>query len=131
MSHFGDHLIIDCYNCDFVALSDGHTMLTAINGIVEKSKMTLMAEPCIYKAEAITEKDKGGYTAFAIITESHISCHSFPYRGYISIDVYTCRNDLDHESIVEYIKKLYNPKDVDVTVVKRGLKFPKTDVDIK
>jgi S-adenosylmethionine decarboxylase len=129
MSHFGDHLIIDCYGCNFDALSSEKSMEATILGIVFRANMKLMADPVIYEAKAISEKDKGGYTGFAVITESHISLHSFPYRGYISIDVYTCRNDLNHTYITKLIEDIYKPKDIDITVVKRGLKFPEEDVN--
>lgn len=128
MSHFGDHLIIDCYGCDFHGLSSGKHMEECIRNIVGLADMTLMAEPSIYEAKAISERDKGGWTGFAVITESHISMHTFPHRGYISIDVYTCRNGLDHSGILNLIEDKFSPTHSDVTVVKRGLSFPSEDV---
>jgi S-adenosylmethionine decarboxylase len=93
--------------------------------------MKLMNVPVVYKAEAVSEKDKGGYTAFAVITESHISMHTFPYRGYISIDAYTCRNDLEHTLITDIIEEHFKPGTLDVKVIKRGTKFPDKDINIE
>jgi S-adenosylmethionine decarboxylase len=131
MSHFGDHIIIDCYDCSFSSLSNRQNIKDCIYDIVHACNMKLMNVPVVYKAEAVSEKDKGGYTAFAVITESHISMHTFPYRGYISIDAYTCRNDLEHTLITDIIEEHFKPGTLDVKVIKRGTKFPDKDINIE
>lgn len=128
MTHFGDHLIIDCYDCIFETLQSKELIRDCIYDIVNISKMTLMDKPKIYKAEAISDKDKGGYTAFAIITESHISMHSFPFRGYMSIDVYTCKNGLNYKGIEKLIIDAFSPLKIEKTLIKRGLGFPNEDI---
>jgi len=34
-----------------------------------------------------------------MIAESHISFHTFPKRGFVTIDVYTCQNELDTDKL--------------------------------
>ena len=42
-----------------------------------------------------------------MIAESHISIHTFPLRGFVSADVYTCQNSLDTEQICQYFAEAF------------------------
>ena len=128
MSHFGDHIIIDLYDCCSGSLSNKEKIKKCIYDIVSATNMELMCVPVIYDAKPISEKDKGGVTAFAVITESHISMHTFPFRGYNSIDVYTCRNDLDYKKVVDIVAEAFAPGKQDVSVIRRGVQFPEEDI---
>lgn len=35
--------------------------------------------------------DPGGVTGFLLLSESHLSVHTFPERGFAAIDLYCCR----------------------------------------
>jgi S-adenosylmethionine decarboxylase len=37
-----------------------------------------------------------GYSLLFLLSESHISVHTFPERNYLSFDIYTCREYLDN-----------------------------------
>ena len=73
-------------------------------------------------------KDPGGWTGVVVIMESHISIHTFPKRGFMSADVYTCRNGLDKELITDYFKKVFGLKEVEINFIKRGTKYPSQDI---
>jgi len=38
-----------------------------------------------------------GFTALYLLSESHISIHTFPEKNYASIDIYTCRQYPDNQ----------------------------------
>jgi hypothetical protein len=40
-----------------------------------------------------------GITGFVLIAQSHLNIHTFPRRGFVSADAYTCQDRLDHASI--------------------------------
>ena len=44
-----------------------------------------------------------GVSGVVIISESHLTIHSFPEHGYASIDVYTCGDKVDPTIAVKYI----------------------------
>ena len=56
--------------------------------------------------------------------ESHISVHTFPARGFVSVDVYSCKNGLNTELISEYFTEKFGLKDLETNFVKRGTKYP-------
>jgi len=42
-----------------------------------------------------------GCTILFLLSESHISIHTFPERNYIALDLYTCRNYPDNSAYLE------------------------------
>jgi S-adenosylmethionine decarboxylase proenzyme len=42
-----------------------------------------------------------GFTAIYLLSESHISIHTFPEKKYASIDIYTCRQYSDNQVYLE------------------------------
>ena len=83
---------------------------------------------CQVEAPDNNLKDPGGFSGFVIIAESHISLHTFPKRGFISADVYTCQNGLDREKIEKYLIEKFSLKQTEVNFVIRGTKYPETNI---
>ena len=126
--HFGEHVTIDGYNGDFKTLNSKKVVFDVLNELVEKLGMTKMAGPYVVKAKGNTKKDPGGWSGFVLIEESHISIHTFPKRGFISADVYTCQNGLNVKFIVDYFKNKFGLKSVEKHFIKRGLKYPEQNI---
>jgi S-adenosylmethionine decarboxylase len=55
-----------------------------------------------------------------IISESHLTIHSFPEHGYASIDVYTC-GDLDPTIAAKYIADALGSQTREMTEIPRGM----------
>jgi len=70
------------------------------------------------------QKDPGGISGFVMIAESHISFHTFPKRRFITIDVYTCQNDLDTDKLTIELTNAFEISEVEEFVKKRGTKYP-------
>jgi S-adenosylmethionine decarboxylase len=90
--------------------------------------MKKLSEPEIYRAEANEIKDPGGWTGFVVIAESHISIHTFPKRGFVSADVYTCKNGMDVNLVKDFFKKAFSLKDLEINFIKRGTKYPDNNI---
>ena len=76
----------------------------------------------------LSPKDPGGVSGFVMIAESHISIHTFPLRGFISADVYTCQNSLEVERICQYFADAFGLQDLEINVVKRGTRYPQRNI---
>ncbi len=87
--------------------------------------MHKLMPPYVVIAPPVSEKDQGGISAFVMIAESHISIHTFPKRNFVSADVYTCRNEMDKEKILEYFKNAFSLKELEVNFIERGKNFLK------
>ncbi len=127
-SHFGEHLMIDGYKGNKEKLNDKELVLKCLNELPELTGMRKLTEPQVYFAADNDIKDPGGWSGFVVIAESHISVHTFPLRGFVSIDAYTCKNGMDTDLIVEYFKKTFELQETEVNFVKRGKEYPKHNI---
>ncbi len=127
-TNFGEHITVDGYGGDEALLDDKEVVLRALNELVSFLGMHFLAEPQVYRAEGNDKKDPGGWTGFVVIMESHISIHTFPKRGFVSADVYTCQNGLNTELIISYFKKSFALSDIETNFLKRGTRYPTKNV---
>ncbi len=119
--------MIDGYGGNEEKLNDRDLVLNCLNELPEKLGMKKLAEPQIYFAEANDLKDPGGWTGVVVIAESHISIHTFPKRGFVTADVYTCKSGMNNDLILDYFKNAFELKQLEVNFVKRGLNYPETN----
>jgi len=96
----GKHLI-----CDIKEIKNTH-LLNSTNDL--KNMMTDICVKCNFQ---ILEKiyydfTPQGCSILFLLSESHISLHSFPERNHISLDLYTCReyeDNKEYEKIYKYL----------------------------
>jgi len=126
--HFGEHLTIDGYGGDKELLNDKELVLKTLSELPKKLGMKTLCEPQVYFANANEIKDPGGWSGFVIIAESHISVHTFPDRGFVSIDVYTCQSGLDTKLVSDYFTETFKLKDIETNFIKRGTRYPQGNI---
>jgi S-adenosylmethionine decarboxylase len=124
MAHFGEHVTLDGYNGDFDLLNSEEVVTKALKEMPNEMGMTILGGPVVYFAPGNDKKDPGGWSGFVVIEESHISIHTFPARGFISADVYTCQNGLDQEKVIQFFRNRFGIKDEEVNFIKRGTRYP-------
>lgn len=127
--HFGEHLTIDGYGGDHDLLNDREKVLSCLLELPALLGMNRLSEPQVYYAEGNSHKDPGGWTGMVVIAESHISIHTFPKRGFVSIDVYTCKNGMDCDFILRFFTERFSLQDSEVNFLERGTKYPNTNLD--
>jgi len=126
--NFGVHLTIDGYGGNPSKLNDGKLVFQCLDELPAQLGMNKIFGPEVLECGAFNEKDSGGHSGFVMIAESHISCHTFPFRKFVSIDVYTCKNEMDQEFIIDYFKKAFELEEVEVNFLQRGTRFPAQDL---
>jgi len=62
-----------------------------------------------------------GISGVVIISESHLTIHSFPEHGYASVDVYTCGDKVDPNIAVNYIADALDSKTSEFREIPRGM----------
>ena len=65
-----------------------------------------------------------GLTGVVLLAESHIAIHAWPEINYIAIDIFTCGKKSSPYKALEYLKKKFQPKRVNILRVKRGIMNP-------
>lgn len=91
----GKHMICDVKEiANIELLNNVIEIKNILNGICDKYNYTILN-----KIEHVFEPQ--GFTILYLLSESHISIHTFPEKKYFALDIYTCRdyknNDIYYE----------------------------------
>ena len=108
-----NHQIIDFYNCDKDILSNSSLVKSYFVKSAELANATIVSQK-------FHEFSPYGLTGVLVITESHISIHTWPEYGYAAIDVFSCCDKLDHKRLVESLKGSLKAEKVKSKSIKRG-----------
>ena len=125
---FGVHLTLDGYGGCPQLLADAEQALACLSDLPERLGKHKIAEPVQVELDHHSDKDPGGVSGFVMIAESHISIHTFPLRGFVSADVYTCQNSLDTHQICQYFAAAFGLQDLEVNLVRRGTRYPQHNI---
>ena len=108
-----NHQIIDFYKCDKDILSNSDLVKSYFVKSAELANATIVSQK-------FHEFSPYGLTGVLVITESHISIHTWPEYGYAAIDVFSCCDKLDHKRLVESLKGSLKAGKVKSKSIKRG-----------
>lgn len=64
--------------------------------------------------------DPSGLTILALLSESHVSLHTYPEFGTLFFDAFTCGNRCEPHKISDELTKTLKPRRVQVKTLKRG-----------
>lgn len=128
VEQFGVHYMLDGYGADHNLLKDIPTLKQVLLDVPVEMGMHTICEPTVVEVGPKNRKDPGGVSGFVMIAESHISFHTFPKRGFITIDVYTCQNELDCEKLTKKFVEAFKLSSHDEKVVKRGMLYPSDNI---
>src|SRR5438128_11182404 len=65
--------------------------------------------------------DPNGVSGVVVISESHMSLHTWPEVGYVALDIFTCGDTAKPEKAVQWAQKELGATNVHITEVTRGL----------
>ena len=115
------HLVIDGYECDPALLSDMEVVREFLDRYPGAINMTKIMTPHVQVYNGPVPED-WGVSGFVIIAESHISVHTFPQRGYVNIDIFSCKA-FDTCRATEEIKSTFVLESVKSWTLDRGLEY--------
>ena len=120
---FGLHLTLDGYGGGQEQLSNLDLIYEFLEHCPDLIHMTKIMPPYVFKYHGKVPED-WGVSGFVLIAESHISIHTFQDRGYLSLDIFSCK-EFDHQQAVAYVTELFGITRHEVNLLDRGLEFPK------
>jgi S-adenosylmethionine decarboxylase len=112
-STFGRHVAIDLWGVDFDLLNNEQAL---------KEQLVEAAHYCGAGVLNVQSKqfEPQGATVLVLLSESHLSIHTYPEKGFAAIDCYTCGETVDPERAIEYLLKVLQPKEHFVKKLIRG-----------
>lgn len=79
----GKHYLLNLYGCSFILLNDEKLLIELLEHAATVSGATVI--------QTISKKfDPQGVTVLSLLSESHISIHTWPEKGEAAIDIFTC-----------------------------------------
>ena len=121
---FGPHLMVDGYNGNFETLASVEAITNFLDTLPAEIGMTKIMPPYVFKYDGGDKPEEWGVSGFVILAESHISIHTFPEKGYFSIDIFSCK-EFDIPAALEIIKSFFGTEDLEVQTTSRGTEFPR------
>lgn len=125
---FGVHFMLDGYGASPELLRDASALRMLLETIPATMGMHAISTPVVVEVGPKNRKDPGGLSGFVLIAESHVSFHTFPNRGFVTIDVYTCQDELDTQKLTKEFKDAFQFKDTESYFIKRGLNYPTENI---
>lgn len=113
------HVIIDGYGGDPDKLADENVVGVILDQVPEMMGMTKITQPKVLRYTGSKPED-WGVSGFVMIAESHISMHTFPERGLVWADVFSCK-DFDPQPVLDEIKKRFTLRTMDTQSIPRNL----------
>lgn len=125
---FGTHFMLDGYGCPSHLLKDVNALKSMLLSVPASMGMHTISEPLVVEVGPKNRKDPGGLSGFVLIAESHISFHTFPDRGFVTIDVYTCQDELDTVKLTKELTGAFEIQSSDTYLQKRGTRYPSENI---
>ena len=110
----GHHYIVEASGCDPKTI-----------GSIEKVQQILVKAAEIAGAQvwsiSFNRFPPQGVSGVVVISESHISTHTWPEYGYVALDIYTCGKNVDPEKAVVFAVEAFGSSTSHITEITRGL----------
>ncbi len=99
----GKHCILELYGCDQLILNNENLIKISLQNAAEVAGATLL--------KMVTHSfSPQGVTGLALLSESHISIHTWPESQYAAIDVFTCGMRTSPEKACQFLVKEFRAK---------------------
>lgn len=109
----GKHVLADLHGCDAAALDDEPRLVAHLRASAEAAGATVLSV-------SSHRFEPAGVTAIALLSESHLSIHTWPERGYAAVDAFTCGSHTDPETAVRMLSEALGAERATTTVHARG-----------
>ncbi|GLI06630.1 MULTISPECIES: adenosylmethionine decarboxylase [Paenibacillus] len=113
-STFGRHVAVDTWGVDFELLNNAEWL---------QAQMVEAAEVCGATVLSVQSKqfEPQGATVLVMLSESHLSIHTYPERGFAALDCYTCGETVDPQLAIEHMLSVLKPEVSHAKKLVRGM----------
>lgn len=115
MEHLGRHVIIELWGCSDT-INDSEHVKAAMLDAVRAANATLLN---IF----VHTFSPQGVTGVAVLSESHLSIHTWPEHGYVAADVFTCGATTNPQAAADVLAERFAAQQSDIRELQRGV-FP-------
>lgn len=110
----GCEWIVDAFGCDPDALRSRETLDALVAQVLRELALTAVGPAVWHQFPG-----PGGLTGVVVLAESHLTCHTFPERGFAAFNLYCCRPRAPWPWALELTRRL-GAAEVRVVTYERG-----------
>jgi len=113
-STFGRHVAVDTWGIQFEKLNDPDWLQAQMVEAAEASGATVLSVQA-------RQFEPQGATVLVMLSESHLSIHTYPERGFAAIDCYTCGQTVDPQVAIDHLVAVLQPAQTYAKKLVRGV----------
>lgn len=113
-STFGRHVAVDVWGVDFDLLNNSEWLQAQMVEAAEVSGATVMSVQS-------KQFEPQGATVLVLLSESHLSIHTYPEKGFAAIDCYTCGETVDPLVAIDHLVSVLKPAKTHAKKLIRGI----------
>jgi len=110
----GRHLIVELFDCSATVLQDLEGVKTGLEEAARRAQATIVAT-------TFHQFNPVGVSGVVVISESHLSIHTWPEYRYAAVDIFSCGEALRPEVAVAYLAECLGAERVSVVELQRGV----------
>lgn len=109
----GIHILGELYGVSYEKINSLDFMETLLVKGIEESNATICGT-------SIKKFKPQGLTILILLSESHVAVHTYPEKGSIFFDIFTCGLNCSPDKFVERIIRELNPVEHNISLIERG-----------
>ncbi len=113
----GEEWLIEGFGCRAASLRDMNLMQALCERVIKELALSVVGEPQWRQFPG-----PGGVTGLYLLSESHLTCHSWPEHGTIAFNLFTCK-DRERWDWEQALAAALSAEHVSVRRVRRGIRF--------
>ncbi len=112
----GVHIIADLYGIDGDLISSADKIEPIMEGAIKEGNLTEISSQ-YYQFRPM------GASGIALLAESHLSFHTWPEHGLVTLDIYTCGDHSNADRAFNYLMNVLHPTSIEYKKLERGSKI--------
>lgn len=110
----GRHIIVELSGCEEEVINDLSKVEGLMNEAAKRANATII-KSVFHKFSPV------GVSGVVVISESHLSIHTWPELGYAAIDIYTCGSNTKPFKACYFLAQKFKAKKIKATYIIRGI----------
>src|ERR1700747_2311367 len=113
MRALSQHTLLEFYDCDPALLKRSREVKKALCDSVRHGGRTIVKS-------VFHNFSPYGVSGVVVITESHVTIHTWPEERYAAVDIFSCSRNMRHAAIRQYLKRALRSRRVEWKSFRRG-----------
>jgi len=108
----GVHFIYNINNIDSNIINNHINLKQIFDNLISQFNLSTLNS-------VFHEFEPYGYTGLYLLSESHLSFHTWPEHNKICLDIFSCSKNINYDNIIEFLRKSFITNNIDMLKINR------------